>query len=160
MPDFRRYPNEGFPYLVTTVVKDRQPLFAEQGCCEIVLGCIGFLRTRQRHQVHAYVLMPDHVHLIVTPRECSNVSKVMHSLKLHTARQIGALLGTKGGIWQARFYERALRTQKDLEEAFTYVHDNPIRVRLVDRPEDYGWSSYRSCILREATSVDVDPLAW
>lgn len=160
MPDFRRYPNEGFPYLVTTNVKDRQPPFVEQRCREIVIGSIRFLRTRLGHQVHAYVLMPYHMHLVVTPRPGGNVSQVLHSLKLHTARQIGALLGSKGGMWQARFYERALRTPKDVESALAYVHDNPIKAGLAVRPGDYAWSSYRACILREPTSIDVDQLAW
>jgi putative transposase len=160
MPDFRRYPNEGFPYLVTTNVKDRQPLFTEHYCCQIVIDSIRFLRTHLGHRVHAYVLMPDHVHLVVTPRESSDVSRVMHSLKLHTAREIGALLESKGGVWQARFYERALRTPRDVEEAIAYVHDNPIRAGLAEKPEDYDWSSYRAYILGEPTPIDVDLLVW
>ncbi len=160
MPDFRRYPNEGFPYLVTTNVKDRQPLFAEHCCCQIVISGIRFLRTHLGHRVHAYILMPDHVHMVVTPRESGNVSQIMHSLKLYTAHEIGALLGSKGGVWQARFYERALRTPKDVEEAIAYVHDNPIRAGLAEKPEDYDWSSYRACILGEPALIDVDPLVW
>ena len=160
MPGFQRYPDEGFPYLVTTNVKDRQPLFAEHGCCQIVIGSIRFLRIHLGHRIHAYVLMPDHVHLVVTPREGGNVSQVMHSLKLYTAHQIGALLGSKGGIWQSRFYERALRTPKDVKGALAYVHDNPIKAGLADRPEDYDWSSYRACILGEPTPLAVDPLDW
>jgi len=160
MPDFRRYPNEGFLYLVTTNVKDRRPLFSERSCCQIVINGIRFLRTYLGHRVHAYALMPDHVHLVVTPRESSNVSQIMHGLKLHTAREIGVLLGSKGGIWQARFYEQALRTPKDVEEAILYVHDNPIKAGLADRPEDYDWSSYRACISGEPTPIDVDPLVW
>lgn len=158
MPDFQRYPYEGFSYLITTNVKDRQPLFVEQGCCDSVIGSIRFLRTHLGHQVHAYVLMPDHVHLVVTPRAGGNISQLMHSLKLYTARQIGALLGLRGGIWQARFYERALRTARDVDRALAYVHDNPIRAGLADRPEDYAWSSYRACILGEPTSIELDPL--
>jgi putative transposase len=158
MPYFQRYPNEGFPYLVTTVVKDRQPLFAEHRCCQIVIDSISFLRTRLGHRVHAYVLMPDHMHLVVAPREGGNVSQVMHSLKLYTARQIGALSGSKGGIWQARFYERALRTPKDVQEALAYVHDNPVNARLAKSPEDYNWSSYRACVLGESTPIEIDPI--
>ena len=158
MPDFRRYPNEGFPYLVTTNVKNRQPLFAERFCCQIVIDGIRFLRTSLGHRVHAYVLMPDHMHLVVTPRESGSASQIMHSLKLHTAREIGVFLGSKGGIWQARFYERALRTPKDVEEAIVYVHDNPIKAGLTYRPEDYYWSSYRACISGEPTPIDIDPL--
>jgi putative transposase len=160
MPHFRRYPNEGFPYLVTTNVKDKQPLFTEHHCCQIVIDGISFLRTHLGHRVHAYVLMPNHVHLVVTPRGSSNISQVMHSLKLHTAREIGALLGAKDGVWQARFYERALRTSKDVEEAIAYVHDNPIRDGLAEKPEDYEWSSYRACILGESTPIDVDLSVW
>ena len=160
MPDFQRYPNEGLPYLVTTVVKDRQPLFCEHGCCQIVIDGISFLRTRLRHRVHAYVLMPDHMHLVVTPREGGNVSQVMHSLKLYTARQIGALLGSKGGIWQARFYERTIRTRKDMEGALAYVHGNPVKAGLAESPEDYNWSSYRACVLGESTPIAIDPLDW
>ena len=160
MPDFRRYPNEGFPYLVTTNIKARQPLFVQRGCSEITIASIEFLRTHLGHHVHAYVVMPDHVHLVVTPRADGYVSQIMHSLKLYTARRIGALLRSKGGIWQARFHERTLRTPKDVESALTYVHDNPVRAGLANRPEDYRWSSYRACILGEPTPIDVDPLAW
>ena len=160
MPDFQRYPHEGLPYLVTTVVKDRQPLFGEHGCCQIVIDGISFLRTRLGHRVHAYVLMPDHMHLVVTPRDGGNVSQVMHSLKLYTSRQIGALLGSKGGIWQARFYERILRTPKDVEGALAYVHNNPVNARLAESPEDYKWSSFQACVLGESTPIEIDPLDW
>ena len=160
MPDFQCYPNEGIPYLVTTVVKDRQPLFGEHGCRQIVIDGIRFLRTCVGHRVHAYVLMPDHVHLVVTPREDGNVSQVMYSLKLHTARQIGALLGSQGGIWQARFYERALRTRKDVEGALAYVHDNPVNAGLVETSEGYNWSSCRAYVLGEPTPIEIDPLGW
>jgi REP element-mobilizing transposase RayT len=160
MPSFQRYPNEGFPYLVTTNVKDGRPLFADHRCCQIVTGGLRFPRTRLGHRLHAYVIMPDHVHLVVTPREGSNVSQAMHSLKLYAARQIGALLGSKGGTWQPRFYERALRTPKDVAGALAYVHNNPIKAGLTDRPGGYAWSSYRACVLGEPTPIDVDPLAW
>ncbi|MDO8490973.1 MAG: transposase, partial [Dehalococcoidia bacterium] len=149
MPDFRRYPNEGFPYLVTTTVKGRQPLFVDRNYCLAFVSTITYLRTRLRHQVHAYVLMPDHAHLVVTPRADSSVSRLMHSLKLHTARQIGALSGSGGGIWQARFYERALRTPVDVMKAVAYVHDNPIKAGLANLPEEYVWSSYCSSALGE-----------
>ena len=160
MPDYKRYPNEGFPYFVTANVRDRQPLFAENDCCHVVIDCIRFLHTRSGHQVHAYVLMPDHMHLVITPRGNGNISQAMHSLKLYTSRQIGALLGIKGGIWQARFYERALRTPKDVEDALVYVHDNPVKAGLTEKPEDYDWSSYRACVLGEPTPIEVDPFVW
>lgn len=160
MPTFRRYPNEGFPYLVTTNVRGRQPLIAERGYCEVIIGCLKYLRTHLGHRVHAYVLMPDHIHLVVTPKVGSNISQVMHSLKLYTAREIGALTGSRGGIWQARFYERALRTVVDAEQALTYVHNNPVRAGLADRPEGYHWSSYQACILGEPTPIEIDPLVW
>jgi len=51
-----------------------------------------------------------------------------------------------------------LRTPKDVEEAIVYVHDNPIKAGLTDRPEDYYWSSYRACISGEPTPIDIDPL--
>ena len=158
MPDFRRYPNEGFPYFVTTNVKDGRALFLDAACCQVVLDCISHLRTGLRHQVHAYVLMPNHLHLITTPKEDSNISQVMHSLKLFTSRRIGDMLGLRGGIWQARFYERALRNAKDVENAFSFVHENPVKASLVSRPEEYVWSSYRASVLGEATPTVVDQL--
>src|SRR4030043_330674 len=157
MPYFKRYPNEGFPYFVTTNVRDRRSLFTEHGCHQVAIEGIIFLRTRLGHQVHAYVLMPDHMHLVITPRDNDNISQAMHSLKLYTSHQIGALLGLKGGIWQARFYERALRTPKDAEDALVYIHDNPVKAGLAKKPEDYDWSSYRACILGKSTPIEVDP---
>lgn len=160
MPTFRRYPNVGSPYLVTTTVKARQPLFVERAYCEIVAGCIQYLRTNLGHQVHAFVIMPDHIHLVVTPKAGNTVSQVMHTLKLYTARQIDAIIGSKGGIWQPRFYERALRTARDLEQALTYVHNNPVKAGLTDSPEQYYWSSYRACLLGQPVPIGIDPVSW
>jgi putative transposase len=158
MPNYRRYLNEGYPYFLTTNVKNGRPIFIDDAPCRIITECITFLRKNMGQKVHAFVIMPNHVHLIATPNEKSNVSSFMHSFKLHTSHQLGKLLSVEGGIWQARFYERTLRDFSDSEDTFRYIHENPVKSGLVARPEEYRWSSYRASIMGEPIPIEVDPI--
>lgn len=158
MPNFKRFPNEGFPYFVTTTVKDRRPLFTDPVKCQVLLDCLKFLRSASGHKIHAYVIMPDHVHLIVTPKIRKTISQVMHSFKIYTSRQIGLLTQSTGGIWQPRFYERALQNGEEAQNALDYIHVNPVRSGLVSNPVEYQWSSYRACTRGEPIPIEVDLL--
>jgi len=112
------------------------------------------------HRLHAYIIMPDHIHLVVTPKEGKTISQLMHSFKLYTARQIGDLLKMTGGIWQSSFYEHALRSSQDVENIMEYIHNNPVRANLISSPEQYRWSSYRACVLGEQVPIEIDLLEY
>ncbi len=127
-------------------------------------------RERYRFVVVGYVVMPEHIHLLLTEPEVGSPSTVMQVLKQRTA---GALLPKRkrrdlrqrnlfGGetkrraFWQARSYDFNVWTTKKRVEKLRYMHRNPVKRGLVAAPEDWRWSSYRFYLLDEVGPVRVN----
>jgi REP element-mobilizing transposase RayT len=132
---------EGYAYFVTTNVYHRQKIFSNPKIGDIVLSAIFFLRDKGYYRLYSFVIMPEHLHLIILPQNKRTVSQIMHRLKSYTAKKINNLLGRSGKIWQDGFYERIIRSQDDLREKATYMENNPVRKNLVAEPEEYSYSS-------------------
>lgn len=106
----------------------------------IVIENLEFYRERLRFLLHAYVVMPDHLHLLLTPGEIS-LSDIMRSFKSHTAKQIISTLGSGGPIWQSRFHDRAIRGETHFLSAIEYIHQNPVLAGLALQAKDHPYSS-------------------
>jgi isoleucyl-tRNA synthetase len=94
-----------------------------------------------RFLLHAAVVMPDHVHLLMTPQEKTpgcwwSLAELMHSIKAFTSKKINARRGTSGPVWQAEYFDRLIRSASDFEEKWVYIVENPQRRGL---GEDYAW---------------------
>jgi len=127
------------------------------------------VRQRYRFVVVGYVVMPEHVRLLITEPEVGNPSTVMQVLKQRTAR---ALLPRRKqrdarqrelfpeeprrASWQARFYDFNVWTTKKRIEKLRYMHRNPVKRGLVASPEQWRWSSYRFYLLGERGPVRVN----
>ncbi len=86
------------------------------------------------------VVMPDHVHLLLTPAKDYELSRIMKGIKGTTARQINLKRGTFGTIWREESFDRIIRDQKELDEKLNYMLNNPLKKNLVDDPYKYhGW---------------------
>jgi putative transposase len=93
----------------------------------------------------AFSIMPNHVHLVITPIETLegkvySLSTIMHSLKRHTARQANLILGQEGYFWQHENYDHFARDIAELERIISYVLENPVKAGLVDDPTKWQWS--------------------
>ncbi len=93
------------------------------------------------YDLHAYVIMANHVHILITPHV--EVSKVMHSLKLFTGREANRALGLAGPFWQHESYDRLARDGTEFQRIVRYIERNPVHAGLVTMPEDFRWSSAR-----------------
>lgn len=91
--------------------------------------------------LHAYVVMPDHIHLVLTPPVGLRVGRIMQLVKVRFANRFNRATGGSGSLWQERYHERALRSEKALRAAVEYVHHNPVVAGLCESAEDYRWSS-------------------
>jgi REP element-mobilizing transposase RayT len=92
------------------------------------------------YELHHFVVMANHVHVLVTPRVA--VSKLMQSLKRHTAREGNRLVGVRGlPFWQEERYDRLVRDAEEFHKIASYVEMNPVRAGLVAAPEEFPWSS-------------------
>jgi putative transposase len=93
-------------------------------------------------QVHAYVLMTNHVHLLVTPRETGAVSRLMQSVGRRYVRFINDTLARTGTLWEGRYKSSLVDSEHYLLACYRYIELNPVRAAMVAAPADYRWSSY------------------
>jgi REP element-mobilizing transposase RayT len=92
------------------------------------------------YYLYAVVVMPDHVHLILTPKEEYSLSRIMKGIKGKSARRINANRNEKGSVWQDESFDRILRNEDELFEKFNYILNNPFKAGLTDDPWNYyGW---------------------
>ena len=95
-------------------------------------------------RLHAAVVMPDHVHLLLTPR-CDDhgwpysLPVVMKALKGTSARSVNKLLGASGPVWQEESFDHVLRSDESFAEKLEYIRQNPVRKGLVQNPSEYRW---------------------
>jgi putative transposase len=164
----------------------RQPLLQDPARCELFLQILERVRRRYRLVVLGYVVMPEHVHLLVTEPQRATLSTAIQALKLgfvhsldgsrplpmsrksgETLRQAqGRLWGTPVSsppvssvphrFWQARFYDFNVWTEKKRLEKLRYIHRNPVKRGLVASPEQWRWSSFRWYLLRENGLVKIN----
>jgi putative transposase len=135
-----------------------------------ILSILEQTRERYRFVVVGYVVMPEHIHLLIIEPEVGNPSIVMQVLKQRTARALlpkikrekagqGRLFdrgATRAPFWQARFYDFNVWTTKKRVEKLRYMHRNPIKRGLVESPELWRWSSYRFYLVDEAGPVRLN----
>jgi putative transposase len=166
-----RYYGAGDLHFITTSCYQRLPLLARPQNRDLLLGVLERVRRRYRFVVVGYVIMPEHLHLLLSEPERGNPSKVMQAIKQGFARRLlprlraasdarqGNLWETAvdhGHIWQARFYDFVVLTEKKRVERLRYMHANPVRRGLVLEPQQWNWSSYRYYALAEPGIVLVD----
>ena len=118
-------------------------------------------QTRQRFgfRIYAYVVMPEHVHLLLSEPDRGLLSAAIHSLKLAVAKRIpglGAETGEPAQFWQKRYYDRNVRDHEEFVEKLRYIHRNPVQRGLVKRPEDWPWSSFRHYATGEVGTVEIE----
>jgi putative transposase len=97
-----------------------------------------------RFDLHALVVMPDHVHIILTPlidqqTEIFSLAKITQPIKAISAHEINGRLGRRGQIWQEESFDRVLRSSEKLDEKVAYVLNNPVRKGLANTPAEYPW---------------------
>ena len=94
-------------------------------------------------QVHGYILMTNHVHLLMTPEEENGISKLMQSLGRYYVRYINKTYARTGTLWEGRYKASLIDSEKYFLAVSRYIELNPVRAGMVKYPEDYPWSSYQ-----------------
>jgi putative transposase len=106
-------------------------------------------RDDQVYTLHAFCIMPNHVHLVCTPLEkadgtCHSLTAILHSLKRYTAREANKVLGRQGTFWQQESYDHVVRDEGEFERIVGYVFNNPVKAGLVSTQEEWPWSYCRA----------------
>jgi putative transposase len=156
----RHYDHDGRARFVTFCTHKRIPLLTNNTFRKAVLGTIRFVGSEFKLRLLGYVLMPEHVHLVLVPPEEVRLGGAVGEIKRQSALWIHDLLQKQGGmlmdqmtiirdgvprfvLWQRRCYDHNCHTEKDVWEKVNYCHNNPVKRGLVKSPERWEWSSYR-----------------
>jgi putative transposase len=128
-------------YFVTTDTWQRRALFAKPDVARIVLEQILSCRDRAFYKLHAFVLMPEHLHILLTPADETTIEKAKQMIKGGSAHRMGLERPHKFPIWHAGFHDRWMRNAEEYRSAKKYIERNPVEAKLAERPEDYNLSS-------------------
>ncbi len=112
----------------------------DEKIAEIVRDALLFWNN-EKYKLFAWVIMPNHVHLLLRPKENFDVSKIMHSIKSFTANKANKLLNRKGDFWQHESFDRFIRNYKHFERVVSYIENNPVKANLCEKPSDWKFSS-------------------
>lgn len=154
MPNYRRW-HTGTMYFFTIVTRGRQPLFAADSARAMLRQAIELTARDRPWGMTAMVLLPDHMHMLWRLDEAdTDYSVRIRVLKDRFTRAFLAAGGTEAevpagqarhrlrGVWQRRFWEHTIRDAKDFRMHLDYIHANPVKHCLTQRPRDWPWSSF------------------
>jgi putative transposase len=121
---------------------NRQVCFADEQDFTAYAGWLKGYSKKYQVDIHAWVLMTNHVHLLCTPRGQNAVSHMMQSLGRHYVRYFNFSYKRTGTLWEGRFKSRLVQEETYLIQLYRYIELNPVRAGMVEQPSDYVWSSY------------------
>ena len=123
-------------FFVTTITYNRRRLFQVTRNAELLLETLQHYRSEGHYKLHAFVVMPDHAHLLLTPND-KTISQIMNLIKGGFSHR----LNSKLPVWQRGFADHLVRDAEDFETRRTYIQQNPVRAHLTTSPELYSHSS-------------------
>ena len=167
---------EGHVYYLTIVVYHRLPIFSRPSFIIPLIDSLNFYRYKLDFKLLGYVIMPDHLHLIIWPLGKASVADIMRDYKEFTAKRIvrqaeveqnteWALAFQQAGqetgrsqnkVWQDSYWDENIFTVNFLKQKIDYIHNNPIRAGLVDSADKYPYSSFRNYYLNDDSLIEID----
>lgn len=158
----KRYYSTGALHFIIWSCFHRQPLLGAPARRDLLLAVLEKMRERYRFAVMGYVVMPEHVHVLVSEPQIANPSTVVQAVKLgFTQRLIGGVRSPAPiHIWQRRFYDFNVWSHPKEIEKLKYMHRNPVVRGLVESPEQWKWSSYRSYACGDPGLITINDWSW
>jgi putative transposase len=157
MPDYQRLYLKGGTLFFTIVTFRRRPVFIEESSVKLLWRCIKNTMEKFPFTINAFVILPDHLHMIWTlPEHESDFSTRWKMIKGTFSRQYSGervkdisesmVRKNEKGIWQRRFWENAIRDQEDYNRHCDYIHYNPVKHGLIKSAADWEQSSYKDFV--------------
>jgi putative transposase len=128
-------------YFVSSATWERRELFRVPRVADILVQRILTCREKGAFLLHEFVVMPNHFHLLLTPGETISLEKAVQLVKGGSAHEIHKQTENKMEIWQVGFHDWTIRDGEDYRAKVRYIHMNPVRARLVERPEEWPYGS-------------------
>ena len=151
----------GYPHHVIQRGNNRQAIFSTRGDYEQLLGLLGEYAEKFGVAIHAYVLMSNHFHLLVTPNAADSLPKMMQAVGRIYVRRFNDAHQRSGTLWEGRYRSTVVQTDRYFLACMAYIDLNPVRAALVADARDYPWSSHGHYIgLRSDKLLSTHGLWW
>ena len=132
----------GYPHHIVQRGNNRQPIFSATADRLLLLELLTENAQTFEVNVHAYVLMDNHFHLLATPQTIESLPRMMQAVGRRYVRHFNDTQGRSGTLWEGRYKSALIQTDRYLLACMVYIDLNPVRVGLAAHPQDYPWSSY------------------
>ena len=119
-----------------------QQIFFEEQDYQYFHDCLEAAAYNYQLKIHAYVLMPNHVHILATPHKTDSISRTIQSIGRNYVQYFNECCGGSGTLWEGRYRATVIDSRQYLLTCSRYIELNPVRGGLVKKPADYRWSSY------------------
>ena len=178
MPKWKNISLEGYAYFVTTKIKDYIRVFETKPYFDIIIENLNFYRNKFGFRLWAYVIMPEHMHLMIRLADKCDLSKIMEEFKRYTSKQILTQLKEdkkfhliklfaitnprkeKHIVWEEGFRGLGISSERVFNIKMNYIHNNPVKRGFVKEPEDYIYSSYRNYYSQNSSIIELDPIIY
>ena len=169
----RRFHESGQSHFVTFSCYRRQPNFNHAATYDLFPECLERMHRCFQVRIYGYVVMPEHVHLLLSEPEQGTLAQAIHYLKLSFAKRVRSLAAMSAhvkvqpkdvkpghsysnGFWQKRYYDRNVRNWQEFTVKLRYLHRNPVKRGLVKEAAEWKWSSFRHYAFREIGVVEIE----
>jgi putative transposase len=132
----------GYPHHVILRGNNRQEIFMSVADREFMLSVLSEEAKQHGVEVHAYVLMSNHIHLLLTPQRDQALPRMMQALGRRYVRHFNQRHGRTGTLWEGRYRSCLIQTERHLLACMAYMDLNPVRAGLVADPSEHPWSSH------------------
>jgi len=143
MARLARYYIKGQPQNIIQRGRNKNEIFLKDADYQYYLDCLYEAAKRHEMLIHAYVLMPDHVHILATPKHEKSISKTMQLVGQRYVQYFNHHYQRNGTLWESRYRATVIEGKQYLLTCMRYIELNPVRLKMVKQPGDYRWSSYQ-----------------
>jgi putative transposase len=151
--DLKRFQKAEALHFITFSCFHRLPLLDAPDPKNTVEAILEQTRARHQARVYAYVLMPEHIHLLINKPPSILVAQFLKSVKQMTSRK---LRGPREKFWQERYFDRNVHREEARSEVIRYIPRNPVKRGLVASPGDYQWSSFNHYATGVRGAVEIE----
>ena len=151
----------GYPHHVIQRGNNRQAIFQNDADRQRMLDLFLEHSGKNKVAIHAYVLMDNHFHLLVTPETAEGLPAMMQAVGRSYVRYFNDRVGRTGTLWEGRYRSTLIETERYLLACMAYIDLNPVRARIVPEPLDFAWSSHAHHVgQRQDKLIAPHPLVW
>jgi putative transposase len=147
--------NSDRTFFITTVTAQRIPIFRRESNANLFLETLAQYRDAGKFLLHEFVVMPDHVHLLITPSPEISLERAVQFIKGGFSHRLG-----RGSIWQTGFTNHRVRDCEDCERHGEYIRLNPVRAKLVTRADEYPYSSAAGRLRLDSVPQELKPCSF